>query len=167
MEHIDAVTAMIIIAVIICAIVKQFMAKPIKTFGFVIFPLLALYESCKSFPNTAAREHQLIECAVMLALALSAAAIQALNTEVFYRDDQLYTRSKLIAVVTWAGYFLARIILRYIWHDSGEWTMWLGLAVTFGTRSVILYIRHPEIGTALLQSGRHNRRYYARRSNRY
>jgi hypothetical protein len=37
---------------------------------------------------------------------------------------------------------------------------WLGMAVVFGTRSMILYIRHPEIGRALLQGRQHGRRQY-------
>ncbi|CAB1245698.1 conserved membrane protein of unknown function [Ruminococcaceae bacterium BL-4] len=151
MEHFDATTTLIIIAVIAYAIVKQFMAKPVRTFGFIVFPLLALYEACKDFPKLPVPEHQLIECAVMLALAFIAAAIQATNTEVFFKDNQLYTRGKLIAVLTWAGYFLVRIAMRYIWSDSTEWMTWLGMAVTFGTRSLFLYIKHPEIGKALLR----------------
>lgn len=159
MGHLDFVTTLIIVAVIVYAIVKQFMAKPVRRSGFVIFPLLALVEACESYRKAAVTQQQLLECAAMIALALAAAAVQAINTEIFYQDNQLYMRSKIIAVVTWAAYFLARVGLRLVFPKTGEWIIWLGIAVIFGARSVILMMKYPEITQALSRrSGRHRRR---------
>lgn len=60
-------------------------------------------------------------------------------------------RSKPVAVITWAAYFLIRIGLRFFCHSTESWMMWLGMAVIFGVRSFILYLRFPEIGKALSQ----------------
>lgn len=69
---------------IIYAIVRQFIAKPVRRFGFVILPLLALAEACEFYRKAVVTQQQLLECAAMIALALVAAAIQAINTEIFY-----------------------------------------------------------------------------------
>lgn len=160
MEHFDFITALTIIALLIYAIVKQFMAKPVRKFGFVIFPLLALYEAYESYPKTVVPENQKTECIIMIILALGSAVIQALNTEVFYKDDQLFMRSKIVAVITWLIYFLVRVGLRFIFNSTGSWMMWFGMAIIFGARSAVLLIRHPEIGQALSrQPSRRRRRY--------
>lgn len=149
MEHIDFLTTLIIVALFLYAIVKQFLAKPIRKFSFVIFPLLALYEAYDSYPKITVSNNQFNECAVIIALAFASAVIQALNTEVFYKDNRLYMRSKIIAVLTWAVYFFVRIGLRFVFNSTGTWIMWLGIAVIFGARSLILLIKYPEIGQAL------------------
>lgn len=158
MEHLNIVTTLIIMVVLIYAVVKQFMAKPIKWFGFLIFPMLALYEAYHSYTAATVTAYQNVECAVMVTLALIAAVIQALFTEVFYKDSQLYMRSKIVAVITWVLYIMARITFRVLFNSMGLWMMWLGIAVIFSVRSIILYIRFPEIGHALMQhSGRRRR----------
>lgn len=151
MDHLNLLTTLIAVVVFIYVIVKQFMAKPVRMFGFVIVPLLALYKVYDSFPKTDIPKSQMVECVIMFCLALASAIIQAMFTEVFYQDDRLYMRSKLVAVVTWAIYFLVRIGLRFLYHSTGSWMMWLGMAVIFGVRSLILYIRFPEIGKTLSQ----------------
>lgn len=68
-------------------------------------------------------------------------------------------RSKIIAVVTWAVYFIARVGMRFAFPETGEWVTWFGMAVIFGARSVILMMKYPEITQALSRrSGRHRRR---------
>ncbi len=151
MDHLNLATTLIVIAAFVYAIAKQFMAKPVKAFGFAIIPLLALYKVFDSLPKAAVPKSQMTECAVMAFLALAAALIQASFTEVFYQGDRLYMRSKPVAVITWAVYFLIRIGLRFFYHSSASWMMWLGMAVIFGARSFILYLRFPEIGKALSQ----------------
>ena len=151
MNHFDLMTTLIVAAVFIYAIAKQFTAKPVKMFGFVIVPLLALYKVYDSFPKTSIPRSQMVECTVLVLLALASAVIQSMFTDVFYQNDQLYMRSKLIAVVTWAVYFLARIGLRFLYHNTESWMMWMGMAVIFGARSLILLFRFPEIGRALSQ----------------
>lgn len=151
MNHLNLMTTLIAAAVFIYAIAKQFTAKPVKMFGFVIVPLLALYKVYDSFPQTSIPRSQMVECTVLVLLALASAVIQSMFTEVFYQNDQLYMRSKLIAVVTWAVYFLARIGLRFLYHNTEYWMMWMGMAVIFGARSLILLFRFPEIGRALSQ----------------
>lgn len=164
MDHLNLMTTLIAVAVLIYAIAKQFMAKPVKLFGFVVVPLIALYKVYDSFPKTTVPQSQMAECTVMVVLALAAAVIQAMFTEVFYQDERLYMRSKLVAVVTWAAYFLVRIGLRYLYRSTESWMVWLGMAVIFAVRSLILYLRFPEIGKALSQgfrsgaSGRRSRR---------
>lgn len=160
MAHLDIVTAIIIAALLIYAIVKQFMAKPVKKFGFVLFPLLALYEAYETYPQAPLPSSQIVECLIMVTLALASAVIQGVNTEVFYRNDQLYMRSKLVAIITWVIYFAVRIGLKFLFDSKGSFMTWLGMAVIFGARSVVLFIWHPEIGQALSQSsGRSRRRY--------
>lgn len=156
-EHLNPTVTLIIIAVFVYAIARQFMAKPVRRLGFIIFPLLALCEAMASFPKTAVPAGQAAECAAMVALALAAAAIQAAFTEVFYKNDRLYLRSKPVAIVTWAAYFVIRLSMRFVFGGTEEWVTWLGMAVILGGRGIMLYIRHPEIGRALAQGGRRSR----------
>ena len=156
MDHLNLATTLIVIAAFVYAITKQFMAKPVKAFSFAIVPLLALYEVFDSLPKTAATKSQMAECAVMVFLALAAAILQAAFTEVFYQGERLTMRSKPVAVITWAVYFLIRIGLRFFYQSKESWMMWLGMAVIFGARSFILYLRFPEIGKALSQRYRSN-----------
>lgn len=149
MDHLDLATTLIVIAAFVYAIAKQFMAKPVKAFSFAIVPLLALYEVFDSLPKAAVPKSQIAECAVMVLMALAAAILQAAFTEVFYQGERLCMRSKPVAVITWAAYFLIRIGLRLLYHSRESWMMWLGMAVIFGVRSFILYLRFPEIGKAL------------------
>lgn len=151
MNHFDLMTTLIVAAIFIYAIAKQFTAKPVKMFGFVIVPLLALYKVYDSFPKTPIPRSEMVECTFLVLLALASAVIQSMFTDVFYQNDQLYMRSKLIAVVTWAVYFLSRISLRFLYHNTESWMMWMGMAVIFSARSLTLLFRFPEIGRALSQ----------------
>jgi hypothetical protein len=49
--------------------------------------------------------------------------------------------------------------MRFAFGNTGSWTMWLGMAVIFGFKNIILYLKYPEISQQLSkQSGRRRNR---------
>ena len=83
-----------------------------------------------------------------IGLAVVAASIQAKNTEVFFEEGVLYTRSKIIAVVTWVAFIAIRIGMHQF-IAGADWITWLAIAVVFGARTLFLLVAHPQIGPAL------------------
>lgn len=158
LPHLDLATALLVAILAIYMIAKQFVAKPVGRFSFVIMPLLALYEACESYENALVSGSQAIECVVLVGLAIAAAFIQAKNTEVFFEEGVLYTRSKIVAVVTWVVFIVVRLGMHQFIGSAG-WITWLAIAVVFGARTLFLLVEHPQIGSALAsRSGAHRRR---------
>lgn len=102
---------------------------------------------------------QIAECLVTVLVAVIAGAVQGLSARVFYRGNELYVQGGIRALAAWLGLFVCRIIIDVSFQgphflqsfSAVQWILWTAVAVTLGTRSLILFMRHPEIGAALAQ----------------
>ena len=155
----------IAIAAVIFAIARQVMPRQVKRTGFIVLPALAAYEAYRSLPQPYISASQMVECLLTVAAALAAGAIQAAFTRVYVQDNRLYMQGGGVTLTAWISLMLVRLFIGLIFQGTGlftsyshfEWIMWTEIAVAFGSRSLILYWKHPEIGTALSEE-RDNRR---------
>lgn len=156
---------LIVIAAVVFAIARQVMPRQVRRTGFIVLPALAAYEAYRSFPRPFVPASQIVECLLTVAVALAAGILQAAFTRVYVQENRLYMRGGVVTLVAWAALMLARLIIGLIFQGPGlftsfnkfEWILWVEIAVTFGSRSAILYMKHPEIGAALAEA-RANRR---------
>jgi hypothetical protein len=150
-------TTLIIIAVVIFTIIRQIMPQKIQILSFVILPAIAAYEAYKLLPRPIIPVNQIVECLLIVIAGLVIGAIQAMATSVYYKDNQLYMRGGLVSLFSWIAFMFIRFIISFVFQGfstftsfkSFEWILWAGIAVAFGSRSFILYRKHPEIGRAL------------------
>ena len=146
----DILITFVIIAAVIFAIGRQIMPQQVHPRRLVIFPLIAAYEAYHVLPSTIPPS-QFIECLFVVIAALVAGAVQAILTRVYFKANQLYMRGGWATLVAWLGMFFVRFVIHMLFEGGfsytrqSEWILWVAIAVTFGTRSLILYMKHPEI----------------------
>jgi len=156
---------LIIIAVLIFAIFIQVRPQRVYRLRFVILPALAAYEAYTSLPKPTIPVNQIFECLLIIIAALAAGAIQARFTRVYYQGDHLYICGGIVSLLAWIGLLLARFIIGLTFQgfsfftsfQNYEWMMWIAVAVIFGSKNLILYMKHREIGESLIHD-RNNRR---------
>jgi hypothetical protein len=150
-------TTLIIIAVVIFAIIRQVMPQKIRMLSFVILPAIAAYEAYKLLPRPIIPVSQMVECLLIVVAGVVIGAIQATATNVYYKDNQLYMCGGFVSLFSWIAFMFIRFIISFAFQGFSsftsfknfEWILWAGIAVAFGSKSLILYMKHPEIGQAL------------------
>ncbi|KIL38107.1 hypothetical protein SD70_28570 [Gordoniibacillus kamchatkensis] len=160
------IITLIIIGAVIIAIIRQVMPQRIRLLPFVILPAIAGYESYRSLPRPTIPIGQIVECLLIVVAAVMAGAIQAAFTRVYYKSNQLYMCGGFVSLIAWVVLMFFRFIIGLFFQGFGmftsyqsfEWILWAGVAATFGTRSIILYMKHPEIGGALAEERASRRR---------
>lgn len=150
---------LLIIAAVIFAIVRQVMPQQVRRIGFIILPALAAYEAYKSFPRPTIPVNQMVEFLMIGMAALVVGVVQAQFTHVYFKGDLLYMRGGIESLIAWIALMFVRFIIGLTFQGvslfssfhSFEWILWAAVAVAFGTRSIVLYMKHPEIGQALAE----------------
>ncbi len=153
----EILITLIAIAVVIFAIARQVMPQQVRRLGFIVLPALAAYESYRSLPTPNIPVSQMVECLLVVLAALVAGSIQAAFTRVYYHGNRLYMRGGMVSLIAWVALMLVRSIIGLIFQGTSlftsfnnfEWMLWAAIAVAFGSRNAILYMKHPEIGEAL------------------
>jgi membrane protein CcdC involved in cytochrome C biogenesis len=153
----ELIITLIIIGAVIFAIARQVMPQQVRLLPFVFFPAIAAYESYRLLPRPIIPVSQIVECLLIVVVGLVVGAIQATTTRVYHKDNKLYMNGGLVSLISWLALMFIRFIISFIFHGFGlftsfqsfEWIIWAAFAVTFGSRSLILYMRYPEIGQAL------------------
>lgn len=160
------VITMAVTAAVVFSVARQVMPRQVRRTGFIVLPALAAYEAYRSLPQPYIPVRQLIECLLTVAAAFAAGAVQAAFTRVYVRGNQLYTQGGAVTLAAWIALILVRLIIGLIFQGPAlftsfnhfEWILWAEVAAAFGSRSVILYWKHPEIGRALAAERANRRR---------
>ena len=164
----ELIITLIIIGAVIFAIVRQVMPQQVRVLPFVVFPLAAAYESYKLLPRPIIPGNQIIECMLVIIVGVAAGYFQATYTRVYYKGIQLYMCGGKVSLIVWIAVMLLRLIIEVLFQGismftsfrSFEWILWATVSATLGSRSIILYLKHPEIGKVLAdeRANRHKRR---------
>lgn len=153
----ELTTTLIILAIVIVAIVRQVMPQKIRRVLFIFLPLIAAYEAYRFLPRPQIPITEIVEGLFIACAALVVGSIQALNTRVYYKNNQLYMQGGIVSLFAWVFLMFFRAFIGFVFqgpqfftsfHDF-EWMIWVALTVVFGSRSLILYFKHPEIANAL------------------
>lgn len=151
-------TALLVICIIVWVIFRQLRPKPVKKLFFILLPLLAVYEVHQTFPQQAVPMTQWIECILVITFALIAGTIQAWYSKVYIQDQIVYVQATTITIITWVSFIVFRIGVGFACGEFAtgyhriQWILWIGIAVIFATRSLILYAKFPEIKQAFTPS---------------
>lgn len=151
-------TVLLVICIIVWVIFRQLRPKPVKKLFFILLPLLAIYEVHQTFPQQAVPMTQWIECILVITFALIAGTIQAWYSKVYIQNQIVYVQGTAITLITWASFIGIRMTLGFAFGEFAtgyhriQWILWIGIAVIFATRSLILYAKFPEIKQAFIPS---------------
>jgi hypothetical protein len=150
---------LVIIAGVIIVIMRQIKTKRVKRLDFLIIPIFAAVKAYTDMPH-ALSSNIIAELIATSLFALGIGAWQGFVTDVYSQGDVLYTKCGIQYLISWICLIFGRIIIKLLFEGSftnfsgGEWLIWAGIAITWGTRSGILHVRHPEIGKALSEEKR-------------
>ena len=161
MDMHNLITPLIIGAVIILVIFRQFRARRVNRLSFILIPIVGAYEAIRSMPHVL-KSNTIIELLVIALLAVIAGIGQAYTTKLEMRDGQLYMKGGVGYFLFWVLLFVGRWTIKYCFEGldgirnfgQGEWLIFAGIAIAFGLRSFLLYSRHPEVRSALAQGSR-------------
>jgi hypothetical protein len=162
----ELTTSLIIVAIVIFAIGRQVMPQRIRRLSFVFLPLVAAYEAYRSLPRPVIPIPQIVECVILVAAALAVGVVQSAYTRVYFKNNQLYMQGGFVTLIAWVALMIIRFIVAFMFqgvsvftsYHNFEWILWAAVAAAFGSRSLILYMRHPEIAKALAEERANRRR---------
>ncbi|WP_096272530.1 hypothetical protein [Paucisalibacillus globulus] len=159
---------LIILVVIGLLIFRQFIPKEVNRFDFIGLPILALYKTYTSLPNTLSAPI-MVELIILLLLGATIGYIQARKTRVVYQDNKLHTIGGISYIIGLLILIIGRLIVIFIFHSStiitalknggeslvvelaniltgsGDWILWSTIAASTILYSITLYKNHPKI----------------------
>ncbi len=160
--------SLVILVVIGILIFRQFLPKEVNRFDFIGLPILALYKTYSSLPNTLSTT-LLIEFIMLLLLGAIIGYYQAVNTKVVCQNSKLSTVGGIKYILGLFVLLIGRIIILLIFNfttisnaftnggespkdelvqflsGTGDWILWSTIAASSVLYSVTLYKKHPEI----------------------
>ncbi|WP_054859783.1 hypothetical protein [Gracilibacillus sp. JCM 18860] len=149
-------------------IFRQFIPKEVNRFDFIGLPILGLYKTYSSLPNTLNVEI-IAELICLLTWAAIIGNYQAKKTKVVYHHDKISTVGGIQYILAWIVMLIGRIIILFAFHftefmssiqsggerlrndiiylvsQSGDWLIWSTIAASSILYSLTLYKDHPEI----------------------
>jgi membrane protein CcdC involved in cytochrome C biogenesis len=151
------------VLIIIYALSRQVREQEVKKFSFIIFPILAAYEAYKLIPRTIIPLNQIVEIILIVVAGLVVGGIQSAYTRVYCKEDKVYTKGGKETLIAWISLVIFRVIVRAFfkatssYSNDATWLLYGGVAINFGFRNLILYLKHPEIGKyiAIEESEKH------------
>ncbi len=163
----ELIITLIIIGAVIYAMARQVMPQQVRLLSFIVFPAIAAYETYKLLPRPIIPFNQIVECMLIILVGLAAGTIQAAYTRVYYKDSKLYMCGGKVSLIAWLAVMFLRLIVELIFQgfnmftssNSFLWILWAAIAATFGSRSIFLYLKHPEIGNVLTEERAAKNRY--------
>lgn len=152
----NPITPLLIIAAVVFVILRQFRARKVSMIGFILLPIIAAYEAFNSMPKTLSPTGW-AELAATVLLAVITGVCQGLFTRLEMRNAVLYIKGGVINFVLWVILLGGRLTIRFFFegpqgfrnYGSSEWLIFVGIALSWGIRSFVLFRLHPEIGQAL------------------
>ncbi len=163
----DKVSLLIMIAIVIL-IFRQFMPKEVNRFDLIGLPILALYKTYSSLPNTLPPSI-LLELILLLLLGAFIGYIQAQKTKVIYHQNKLSTVGGISYIIGFIVLIIGRLIVIFIFNfstifssykneessivtelahfltNAGDWILWSTIAASTVMYSITLYRKHPDI----------------------
>ncbi|WP_071392817.1 hypothetical protein [Bacillus tuaregi] len=163
----DKISLIILIAIGLL-IFRQFIPKEVNRFDFIGLPILALYKTYSSLPNTLSTT-MLFELIILLALGAVIGNIQARKTRVMYHEHKLSTVGGINYIIGLLLLIIGRFIVIFIFNfstiisgfknggesimvelahfltGSGDWILWSTIAASTILYSITLYTNHSEI----------------------
>lgn len=159
--------SLIILVVIGALIFRQFIPKEVNRFDFIGLPILALYKTYSSLPNTLTTS-MLLELFILLLLGAIIGYMQGSKTKVMYHDNKLSTVGGISYLIGFLILIIGRFIIIFIFNfssiitaingeesllvelghflsGSGDWILWSTIAASSMLYSMTLYKKHPEI----------------------
>lgn len=156
--------SLVVIIVIGVLIFRQFLPKEVNRFDLIGLPVLALYKTYSSLPDTL-NTNMLLELFILLILGAMIGYFQARKTKVTHHQNKLSTTGGIWYITGWLLLFLGRFIIIFIFHFSeittgeasftnelrsfitgtGDWILWSTIAASSVVYSLTLYFKHPAI----------------------
>lgn len=160
--------SLIIIVVIGVLIFRQFIPKEVNRFDFIGLPVLALYKTYSSLPNTLSTS-MLIELIILLVLGATVGYMQASKTKVIFHEQKLSTVGGISYLIGLLILIIGRFTVIFIFNFStiisairngegslvaelghflsgtGDWILWSTIAASTILYSITLYRKHQEI----------------------
>ncbi|GGA33739.1 CcdC protein domain-containing protein [Paenibacillus physcomitrellae] len=152
----EFIVPLLIAAVIIFVIFRQFKARKVKRLQFFLLPVIAFYELLQSMPHPLSGK-SVAELLVTVLLAAVIGVAQAYTTRLEYRGGELYTKGGLGYFLCWIVLLACRLLVRWVFEGAygfthfseGNWLIFAGIGIAWAVRSFLLYRLHPEIRSAL------------------
>ncbi|MFD1887778.1 hypothetical protein [Paenibacillus wenxiniae] len=144
----------VIALIVIWIVSRQLRPRKIKKISLFLLPAIALYEASQNLPQTSLPMYQIIEFLFMAGVAMLGGIVQAKYTRVFWSGDQLYMQGNKTTLCAWILLIAVRYGINFAFHalfaPPGSqltviWILWVGVAIMFGTRNVLLYRKWPEM----------------------
>ena len=158
--------SLIIALVIGVLIFRQFLPKEINRFDIIGLPILALYKTYSSLPNTL-NTSLLIQLIMLIILGALVGRYQAQKTKVIYNDNKISTVGGISYVLGLLFLIIGRVIILVIFNfttintafkngsfkyeltqflsGTGDWILWSTIAASSVLYSLTLHKKHPEI----------------------
>ena len=153
--------ALLLAAAAVVFIARQFLPRRVSRLSLVILPAALAYFALRSMP-AAVPPAQSLELIANVAIGLAGGLWQASATHVYERDGAWWMRGGAGYLLAWIALLAARMALRLAFEGpagawgagamSSMWMIYLDAAVAWGVRSAVVYLRHPQIGSALARS---------------
>lgn len=157
-------TVVIVGVILIWAISRQILPRKVSRVPFIILPIIGIYEAVKSLPQPVIPANQLLEAVVALSISIVIGFLQAQVTSVYTESDgQVYMKGGWRYLGLWVILIAVRIGTDVAFHQPGTsfsyagWILWADLAVVWGIRGLILYVKHPEVRLQLAEGKRRQR----------
>ncbi len=144
----------IIALIMIWVISRQLRPRKVKMITLFLLPLLALYQTVQNLPHSSLPVYQIVEFVFITVAAMLGGIVQAKYTRVFWSGDQLYMQGNKITLFAWIALIVIRYGLNFTFHAffapagsplSVLWILWVGIAIMFSTRNLLMYRKWPEI----------------------
>ncbi len=144
----------VIALIMIWVISRQLRPRKIKKVSLFLLPILALYGASQNLPQTSLPIYQIVEFLFIAGVALLAGIVQAKYTRIYWSGDQLYMQGNKITLFAWILLIAVRYGIAFIFYalfaPAGSkltvvWIVWVGVAIMFSTRNVLLYRKWPEM----------------------
>jgi len=154
------VQSVLITAAVVYFIVRQVTPRPPSRLRLYILPILAIYEAYQSLPRPEVPKIQLLECLLSILVAIVFGFLQARYTKVYQENGVWLLRGDWRYLVTWLLLLVGRLLVAWgfsaMFGESTmiEWILWTEVAVVWGTRSLLLLRRYPELIPALKRNRR-------------
>jgi hypothetical protein len=151
---------LVAVGAVLWVIARQLLPQRITRISLVVLPVALAYAAARGMPASISGP-VMAELLASLAVSVACGLWQARVTEVYAGPDGTWwMRGGWSYLLAWAVFIAARLLLRLaVEGPAGAWgagvgpALWmtgLDVAVAWGVRSAIIYLRHPQIGAAVI-----------------
>jgi hypothetical protein len=158
---VNVIEALLVAAAAVFFIVRQFLPRRVSLLSLVILPVVLGYFALRSMP-AAIPPAQSFELFANVAIGIAGGLWQAAATRVYEKDGIWWMRGGGGYLLAWVALLAARMALRLAFEGpagawgpaamSSMWMIYMDAAVAWAVRSAVVYLRHPQIGSALVRS---------------